>query len=41
MIPNNEIIKNLNEVNQKIDTLTNLVNKLINDLQINKDLQNV
>ena len=28
------IEKNLNEVNQKIDTLTNLVNKLINDLQM-------
>ena len=41
IIPNNEIIKNLNEVNQKIDTLTNLVNKLINDLQINKDSQSV
>lgn len=39
MIPNNEIIKNLNEVNQKIDTLTNLVNKIIDVLQINKDLQ--
>jgi hypothetical protein len=40
IIPNNEIIKNLNEVNQKVDNLTNLVNKLINDLQINKSTKN-
>ena len=40
IIPNNEIIKNLNEINQKIDNLTNLVNKLINDLQINKSTKN-
>lgn len=38
IIPNNEIIKHLNEVNQKVDNLTNLVNKLINDLLINKTL---
>ena len=40
IVPNNEIIKNLNDVNQKVDNLTNLVNKLINDLQINKSTKN-
>jgi hypothetical protein len=40
IIPNNEIIKHLNDVNQKVDNLTNLVNKLINDLQINKSTKN-
>ncbi len=40
IIPNNEIIKNLNEINQKVDKLTILVNKLINDLQINKSSNN-
>ena len=40
IIPNNEIIKHLNEVNQKVDTLTNLVNKLINNLKINQSTEN-
>jgi hypothetical protein len=40
IVPNNEIIKHLNDVNQKVDNLTNLVNKLINDLQINKSTKN-